>query len=182
MSRSRNAFRILRSRSPPSRPPPRRRPRCASASRRRAPSSSCRSTSGSKPASSRSTASTWNRSDFGGGPRVQQALTAGALDLAHRLGTGTGAGRQGHARDRYRRDRRRALCGRARGAQRRARRRSRTSRARRSASRSKAVLTYWLGAGALAPAGLGHRWLRASRRSAPPPRRPPRSRPSRSTA
>ncbi len=163
------------------RSPRRPRPRCGSASRRRAPSSSCRSTSGIEVGIFKKHGLDVESSDFGGGPRVQQALTAGALDIA--IGSGPelalivkGAPEIGIAAHGGR-----ALCGRARRAQRRAEdhRRPQGQEDQRLDQGRPDLLA---GAGAVAPAGLGHRRLRPSRRSAPPRRRPPRSRPSRSTA
>ena len=160
---------------------PRPRPRCGSASRRRAHSSSCRSTSASRSASSRSMGSTCESSDFGGGPRVQQALTAGALDIA--IGSGPelamiakGAPEIGVAAIAdapyavvlaVLNDGPRTIA---------------DLKGKKISVSTNGGLTVLARAGALAPAGLGHGRLRPSPRSAPRRRRPPRSRPSRSTA
>ena len=91
----------------------------------------------------------------------------------HRLRTGTGDDCQGRAGDRRRRDRGRPLCGGARGSQRRPKDDSRPKRQdhQRVDQRRADVLA---GAGAFAPAGLGHRRLRPLPRSARQRRRPPR--------
>ena len=120
-------------------------------------------------------------SDFGGGPRVQQALTAGALDIA--IGSGPelamivkGAPEIGIAALAdapyavvlaVLNDGPKTIA---------------DLKGKKISVSSKGSLDLLAGAGAVAPAGLGHRAASRSPRSARPRRRWRRSRPTRSTA